>query len=204
MRVLGLVGLTAILAGSLAGCDWSPRREGGDSEGYWLPLTVVVKFDPSVTDVTLEYSDACRQPKTISAGEQMTYVFRREIGMAFERVRIEGTESKQAADGELEVSLGLKEIELAIPRRADHSYPATVHLGGTVVFRDPKGTVLYTKSLRTDVQGQVTTTRQGCDISGLAAVVKDAGTYLAQGLKKELGTSIKLGEYAGQRAAARR
>ncbi len=204
MRVLGLIGLTAILAGSLAGCDWSPRREGGDSEGYWLPLTVVVRFDPSVTGVTLEYNDACRQPKTISAGEQMTHVFRREIGMAFERVRIEGTESQQAADGELDVSLGLKQIELVIPRRADHSYPATVHLGGTVVFRDPKGTVLYTKSLRTDVQGQVTTTRQGCDISGLAAVVKDAGTYLAQGLKKELGTSIKLQEYSGQRAAARR
>jgi hypothetical protein len=119
-------------------------------------------------------------------------------------VRIDESASRQTADGELEISLGLKEIELAIPRQADKSHIAMVHLGGTVVFRDQKGTVLYTKSLRTDVKGEVTTTRQSCDISGLAELVNDAGLFLAQGFKKNLGTSIKLEEYAGQRAAARR
>lgn len=203
MRAIQLVGMATALAGTLTGCGWSPLR-GGDSQGYWLPLTVVVRFDPSVTGAMLEYSDACRQPKTISAGEQLTYVFRREIGLAFERVRIDDPASGQAADGELEVSLGFKEIGLTIPRQADKSHIATVHLGGTVVFRDQKGAVLYTKSLRTDVQGAVTTTRQSCDISGLDEVVNDAGLFLAQGFKTNLGTSIKLEEYAGQRAAARR
>lgn len=191
------------LVGSLAGCDWSPFQRGGDPQGYWLPLTVVVKFDPSVTDATLAYTDACQQPKAISAGAQLTYLLRREIGLAFERVRIEDTTSKPS-DGELEVSLGLQEIELYIPRRADKSHIAKVHLGGTVVFRDPSGTVLYTKSLRTDRQGEVTTTRDGCEVAGLAEVINDAGLILAQGFKRNLGTSVKLQEYARQREAAKR
>jgi hypothetical protein len=204
VKGLRLVGAAMMLAGVfLAGCGMFSQR-GGDSEGYWLPLVVVVRFDPSVTGATLTYADACQQPKTVSAGAQLTYVLRREIGLAFERVRVDETESKPAADGTLDVSMGLKEIELTIPRQADKSHAATVRLGGTVIFRDQAGTVLYTKSLRTDFQGEVTTTRQSCDVSGLAEVVNDAGLILAQGLKKNLGTSVKLQEYAGRREAARR
>ena len=204
MKGLRLVGLAAILAGSLAGCGWLSFQRGGDSQGYWLPLTVVVRFDSSVTGATLTYTDACQQPKTISAGAQLTYALRREIGLAFERVRVDETGPKRAADGELDVSLGLKEIELTIPRQADKSHAATVRLGGTVVFRDPAGTVLYTKSLRTDLPGEVETTRQSCEVSGLAEVINDAGLTLAQGFKKNLGTSVILQNYAGQREAAKR
>ena len=121
MSSIGWVGMAAALAGSLAGCGWLSTR-GVDTQGYWLPLTVVVRFDPSVTGVKLEYSDACQQPRTISAGEQLTYALRREIGMAFERVRIDEAASKQTVDGVLDVSLGLKEIELMIPRQADKSH----------------------------------------------------------------------------------
>lgn len=199
-----LVVLAAVLTGCLAGCEWSPFQQRGDSSAYWLPLTVVVKFDPSITGATLAYTDACRQPKVISAGERLTYVLRREIGMAFERVRFEGADSKQAADGELEVSLGLKEIELMIPRQADKRHGVTVHFGGTVIFRDLAGAVLYTKGVRIDFQGEVDITRQGCEVSGLDEVVKNAALILAQGVKQNLGTSVKLQEYAGQRRAAGR
>lgn len=203
MSGLGYIGVAVALAGSLAGCDWSPFQRSSDSQGYWLPLTVVVKFDPSVTDATLAYTDACQQPKAISAGAQLTYLLRREIGLAFERVRVDDTASKPA-DGELEVSLGLKEIELYIPRQAEKSHIAKVRLGGTVVFRDPSGVVLYTKSLLTNGQGEVTTTRQSCEVSGLAEVINDTGLILAQGFKRNLGTSVKLHEYARQRGTARR
>lgn len=204
MRLSGFIGMAVACAGSLAGCGWSPFQSSGDSQGYWLPLTVLMRFDPSVSDATVAYTDACRQPKTISAGAQLLHVFKREIGMAFERVRIDGMDPQQTVDGALEVSLGLKDVELAIPRQADRSHLATVHLGGTVVFRDQSGAILYTKNLRTDLQGEVTTTRQSCDVSGLAEVVNDAAVILAQGFKKNLGTSVKLQAYAGQREAARR
>lgn len=203
MKRLGYIGIVAALVGGLAGCDWSPFQRSSDSQGYWLPLTVVVKFDPSVTNATFAYTDACQQPKVISAGAQLTYLFRREIGLAFERVRVEDT-APLPADGELEVSLGLKEIELNIPRKADKSHVAKIRLGGTVVFREPSGSVLYTKSLLTQGQGEVTTTRQGCDVSGLAEVINDVGLILAQGFKRNLGTSVKLQEYARQRESARR
>jgi hypothetical protein len=194
----------AWLAVSAAGCDWSPFQRGGDPQGYWLPLTVVVKFNPSVTGATLAYTDACQQPQALSVGEQLTYLLRRELGLAFERVQVDEAALKSRADGELEVSLGLKEVELYIPRRADRSYLAKVHLGGTVVFRTPAGEVLYTKSLRTQRQGEVTTTREGCEVSGLREVVNDAGLILAQGFKRNLGTSVALQEYARQGGAARR
>jgi hypothetical protein len=199
-----LVVLAAVLTGCFAGCDWSPFHRGGDSQGYWLPLTVAVKFDPSVTGATLAYTDACRQPKVISAGDRLTYALRREIGLAFERVQLDGADSKHAADGELEMSLGLKEIELMIPRQADKRHAVTVHLGGTVVFRDLAGAVLYTKGVRIDFQGEVDTTRQSCEVSGLAEVVNDAEWILARGIKQQLGTSVKLQEYAGRREAERR
>ena len=204
MKRLGWVGVAVMVAGGLAGCGWSPFQRGGDTQGYWLPLTVAVRFDPSVTGAMLAYTDACQQPKAISAGAQLTYALRREIGLAFERVRIEGMESKQAADGELEVAMGLKEIELNIPRQADKRYAAKVRLGGTVAFRDQAGTVLYTKSLWTEFEGEVQTTRQSCEVSGLAEVINDAGLLLARGFKTNLGTSVKLQEYAGQREAAKR
>jgi hypothetical protein len=204
MKFIGLIGLAAALAGSLAGCGWSRFQSGPDPQGYWLPLTVLVRFDPSVTGAVMAYTDACQQSRTISAGTQLTYVFRRELGLAFERVRVDGADPKQAVDGELEVSLGLKDIGLAIPRKADKSHLATVRLGATVVFRNQAGAVLYTKSVRTDREGEVQTTRESCDVSGLTEVINDAGLILAQGVKKNLGTSVKLQEYAGQREAARR
>ena len=204
MKFIGFIGVAAVLAGSLAGCGWSRFQSGSDPQGYWLPLTVLVRFDPSVTGAMVPYTDACQQPQTISAGTQLTHAFRRELGLAFERVRVDGTDPKQAVDGELEVSIGLKDVGMAIPRKADKSQPATVRLGGTVVFRNQAGAVLYTKSLRTDLEGEVRTTRESCDVSGLAEVINQAGLILAQGIKKNLGTSVKLQEYAGQRAAAKR
>jgi len=199
-----LIAIAAVLTGCLAGCNWSPFEQRGDSQAYWLPLTVLVKFDRSVIDAALAYTDACRQPQAIAAGPQLTYVLRREIGLAFERVRVEGVESKHAADGELEVSLGIREIELTIPRQVDKRHAVTVHLSGTVVFHDLAGAVLYTKGVRIDYEGEVRTRRQGCEVSGLAEVVNDAALILARGIKQNLGTSVKLQEYAGQRQAARR
>lgn len=204
VKSMSLLGLALVVLSAGTGCGWSPMRGGGDTQGYWIPLTVVVRFDPSVTGATLAYTDACQQPKTLSAGEQLTYVLRREIGLAFERVRVDEAATKQTADGELDVSLSLKEIQLSIPRQADKSHAVTVRLGGTVVFRDQAGAVLYTKSVRTDLPGEVETSRQSCEVSGLAEVVNDAGRVFAQGLKKNLGTSVKLQEYSRQREAARR
>jgi len=202
VKGLKLVVITAMLAGSLAGCE-RLSHPGVDSEGYWLPLSVLVRFDPSVTDATLAYTDACQQPRTLSAGAQLTYVIRRELGLAFERVRVEEAESKQAADGSLDVTLSFNEIRLSIPRQGDKSFAVTVQFGGTIVFRDQAGAVLYTKKVEADVPGEVTTTRQSCEVSGLAEAVNYAGLVLAQGFKQNLGTSVKLQEYSRQRSAAR-
>lgn len=196
--------LVIVVVGEVVGCEWSPFRRGGDPHSYWLPLRVVVKFDPSVTTAALAYEDACHQQKILSVGGDLTYLFRREIGLAFERVYLDVPLEESRAHGELEISLGLKEIELSIPRRADKTYPARVHLGGTVVFRDANGEVLYTKSLRVDRHGEVKTSSVDCEVFGLSEVIMNAGLTLAQGFKRYLGTSVKLMEYAQRARTMRR
>ena len=201
---IGAAGLILAVVAGLTGCGWSPLRSSGDTQGYWLPLAVVLKVDRSVTDATLNYDDACQQPRTMPFGEQLTYALLRQIGMAFERVRIDPEQLKGRADGEVAVSMGLQDVKLLIPRQMDKSHDATITLGATVTFQDAAGAVIYTKGIKTEWQGNVESSRLNCDVKGLAEVVNEAALVLAQGVKTQLGTSIKIRDYAGQREAAKR
>src|SRR5687767_13713511 len=46
---------------SLSGCSGTSKifNRFSEPDGYWLPLTVDLRLDPSVTDAALEYTDAC-------------------------------------------------------------------------------------------------------------------------------------------------
>ena len=96
------------------------------------------------------------------------------------------------SDGVVEVVLGLKELTLLIPRQDTKSYAATITLGATVTYYDAGGNLLYTKNLRTETRGNVDTERQSCEVHGLAGLAHEAVAMLTQGLKKYLGTSIKI------------
>ena len=194
-------GLTValVLPVVLSGCNEMSSRwfvGAGNSQGYWLPLTVGLRLDPSVTEAALAYTDSCGQPQTLPLADRLTPALKRDIGMVFERVLADaqplGTRVAAPADGVVEVVLGLKEIELFILRQANKSYPATITLGATVSYFDAGGTLLSTGNLRTEARGNVDTERQGCEVHGLAGLTNDAITRLAQGLNQHLGTSIKI------------
>lgn len=167
-----------------------------DPQGYWLPLTVDLRLDTSVTEAQLQYTDACRKPQTLPIGDRLKDSLRREIGTVFERVTVGPGSSQRSPDGVVRVALGLQEVALSIYRQATKSYPATVTLGATIDYVDSTGTVLYTKNLKTDARGTVETKDQQCDVRGLAALANQAAATLAQGLKKQLGTSTKIREAA--------
>ena len=167
-----------------------------DPEGYWLPLTVDLRLDASVTEAQLQYTDACRKPQTLPIGDRLKDSLKREIGTVFERVTVGSGSSQRPPDGAVEVALGLQEVAPSIYRQATKSYPATVTLGATIEYTDSTGMVLYTKNLRTDARGTVETKDQACDVRGLAALANQAAGTLAQGLKKQLGTSTKIREAA--------
>ena len=192
---LGCWGLCLILLG---GCRLFVLQEGSDSQGYWLPLTVTLQLDSTVLNATLNYSDSCQQPQMFPAGEPLSYFLIREVGMAFEQVRVDAASFKRPPDGAVEVTLKLNELTMFIPRQTDKSYEATVSFEGTVTFHDHSGSTVYTKSLRTDVRRSIEVNRQSCEVKGLKDLVSDASLTFAQGIKRYLGTSVSLQDYARQ------
>ena len=197
--------LVAVLLTGLVGCNWFSSREGGDSEGYWLPLTVKLRLDPSVTEAELAYRDACGQPRTFPIGDRLKRDLERQIGLVFEHLQTESSSAKHGPpDGTVEVALGLKEVELLISRKGKHQYPATVTVGATVSYIDAAGALLHTKKLRTDFRDEIEVKSEGCEVHGLDGVAYTAVGTLAQGLKEQLGNSIRIREAAEEKAKGRR
>lgn len=198
----------------LAGCEAVSRLFpwSSDAAGYWLPLTVELRLDPSVTEAALDYIDACHQGQRLSIGDPLRESFKREIGMVFERVHVvapagsgdqvpPGSGRAHDADGVVEIALGLKELDLFIAGQGTRTYTATVTLGAIATYVDPNGEVVYSKKLRTERQGTVSTEEGRCEVRGLAAVAAEAAAILAQGFRKHLGTSTKIREAAQAKAA---
>ncbi|WP_447986366.1 hypothetical protein [Nitrospira sp. Nam74] len=186
---------------SLSGCSGTSKifSRFSEPDGYWLPLTVDLRLDPSVTDASLEYTDACGRPQAVSVGERLTASLKKDMGLVFQRIQI--PPAAQKADGAVDVALGLKEADLFIPRQTSKTYPVTVIVGATISYTDADGHVMYTKNLRTEAHGTVETEGQSCEVKGLGAVANEAVTNLTQGLKKHLGTSTKIREAAERKTS---
>lgn len=180
---------------SLSGCGASKIfNRFSEPDGYWLPLTVDLRLDPSVTDAALEYTDACGQRQALPIGERLTTSLKKDLGLVFQRIQV--SPAAQKADGVVDVALGLKETDLFIPRQTSKTYPATVIVGATISYADTDSNILYTKNLRAESHGTVETEGQSCEVKGLGAVANEAVTILTQGLKKHLGTSTKIRDAA--------
>ncbi|HKN86346.1 MAG TPA: hypothetical protein VJV04_05775 [Nitrospiraceae bacterium] len=186
----------ALLLISLSGCSGASKifNRFSEPDGYWLPLTVDLRLDPSVADAALEYTDACGQRQMLPIGERLTTSLKKDLGLVFQRIQMPS--AGQKADGAVDVALGLKETDLFIPRQTSKTYPATVIVGATISYADANGNVLYTKNLRAESHGTVETEGQGCEVKGFGAVANEAVTLLTQGLKKHLGTSTKIRDAA--------
>src|SRR5262245_35616339 len=97
--------------------------------GYDLPLTVHLRSDPSIVGATLTYQDACGQKQDMTIAAPLEYTLKRKTGRVFEKVLTGEKGSSPVPDGFVDTALGLARVDLAIPRRADRRYPATVTLG---------------------------------------------------------------------------
>lgn len=192
-----------LLLVAFTGCSGLTSRPwwGGDSRGYWLPLTVTLQLDATVTTAALDYTNACQQPATLSFGESLTKAVTREVGMAFEHVVSGQTKptGKDIPDGTVQIVLGLKDLQLFIPRHENNDYTAVVALGGTATYLDGNGAVLYTKSIKTEARGNVETELDKCDVRGLDGLVIQAAATLAQGFKTHLGSSNQIRQAAAER-----
>jgi hypothetical protein len=153
-------------------------------------LTVELRWDRTVTEAAISYSDACRQPRTIEIGKELTDQLHREMSRVFERVHLAPAQTK--VDGVVEIALGLSELTLHLFTQRERTYPAMLTLGASLVYADAAGEVLYSKNLRADVQGEVSTENRSCEVSGLPQLAREDIVKLAEGLKTNLSNSTRL------------
>src|SRR5438105_1207595 len=75
---------------SLLGCSGTSKifNRFSEPDGYWLPLTVNLRLDPSVTEAALEYTDACGQRQALPIGERLASSLKKDLGRVFQRLQI--------------------------------------------------------------------------------------------------------------------
>jgi hypothetical protein len=121
---------------TLAGCSSLSSRES-ETIGYFLPLTVHLRSDPSIVGAQLTYQDACGQRQSLPISAPLQELLRRKTGRVFEKVVTGEPRPSSMPDGFVDASLGLAQVDLAIARKVNKRYPATVTLGLTLRTRPP-------------------------------------------------------------------
>ena len=178
-----------------AGCEFFATRSGTSTD-YNLPLTVLVRVDPSIASANIEYRDACGQPGALPINDAVEKQLKKRLSQVFQRIQIRTADSRDAADGAVDVALGFREVNLFIPRKANKSYPATVTLGLDFSYTDQRGAVLHSKKLQSSATGEVETQADRCQVSGLDAVAQEAVAMVVEGMAQQLGTATKIREQA--------
>jgi hypothetical protein len=185
---------------TLMSCSLFSSRDGA-TIGYYLPLTVQLRSDPSIAGAQLTYQDACGQSQSLPIGAPLQDVLKRKTGRVFEKVLTGETGSSSTTDGYVDASLGLAHVDLAIPRKANKSYPATVTLGLDFAYTAADGTGLYSKKIQSIGRGEVDVTEASCEVKGLDKIAQEAMGYVTDGMAKQLGTSNRIIDAAQARQA---
>lgn len=196
--VIGAIVALALLS---AGCFGSKRSEGLSAGGTAvIPLTPALWISPSVTTALISYKDACGQPAIFVIADPLVEAVPKKLSGVFAGVTPQsGPDQQTASTGVIEVGLGLKHIDLVIPRQTPGAYPVTVTLGMELVFLSEDGALLFSKKLQSSGRGEVTVTDRSCDVKGLEPIVQEAIETVTGGLAKQVSESVRVREYAQKR-----
>ena len=184
----------------LTSCSLFSSRDGA-TIGYYLPLTVQLRPDPSIAAAQLTYQDACGQQQFLPIAAPLQETLKRKTGRVFEKVLTAETATSSAPDGYVDASLGLAHVDLAVTRKANKSYPATVTVGLDFAYTAADGTVLYSKKIQSIGRGEVDVTESSCEVKGLDKIAQEAMSIVTDGMAKHLGTSTKIIDAAEARKA---
>ena len=124
-------GVVVALAVLCAGCIGSKRSGGSSgSDTAAIPLTPSLWLSPSISTAVIPYKDACGQPAVFSVADPLVEAVPKKLNRVFTGVTPQfGLEQRVTAAGVIEVGLGLKHIDLVIPRHIQGAYPVSVTLG---------------------------------------------------------------------------
>ncbi len=189
--------LAALL--TLTACGFLSGRSHNLTSGNTLPLTTLVRFDPSVKNAVLRYDDACGTQQTFPIDGRLRAKILSQLGTVFDTLYLDETVGTRIPDGILNLGLGLQEAEVRVPRASTRTYPAAVTLGAEMVYQDPSGNEVYSKQIKVTRTGEVSAQDKQCAIVGLDDVANEAVAVLAEGITKTLVTSTNLQQFAQQR-----
>ncbi|MGQ0696183.1 MAG: caspase family protein [Nitrospiraceae bacterium] len=195
------VAICAILTFALldAGCSWFKRGDGLAGVAV-IPLTPALRLSSSVTTAAVPYQNACGEPASSSIAGPLVEAVPKKLERVFTGVTTQtGAGQTQTSDGFIEVGLGLKQIDLAIPRQVKRTYPVTVTLGIDVAFLAEDGTLLFSKKLQSVGRGEVEVTEESCDVKGLEPVVLEAIDLVTEGMALHVAESVRVRDYAERR-----
>lgn len=183
-----LVGLVLI---TWTGCSRTTRVAPTAAAGP-MPLALLVRLPPAA-ETTLDYKNACGESATVSIAGPLAAELRERLGPAFQRVTLDPA---VPSNGTLDVAIGVKQIDMAIPRRSSSLYPVTVTVGLEAAFVTDDGSKLWTKKIKGSGIGQIEVKEPSCHVIGLEAVVKEAAEIVAEGLARQVSQSGKIRDYA--------
>jgi hypothetical protein len=192
--------VAGLCAATLTHCSFFTSRDGAYT-GYYLPLTVHLRSDPTIARAQLTYQDACGQAQSFPIAAPLQELLKRKTGRVFEKVVTGETASLSEAHGSVDTALGLSQVDLAIPRKVNRRYPATVTLGLDFAYRALDGAVLYSKKIQSVGRGEVEVTDVSCEVTGLDAIAYEAMDFVTDGMALQLGTSSNIQEAAHARKA---
>ena len=192
------VALTLVLSG--IGCSLLKRgKEPVSSQP--IPLTPVVWFSPSVTAAEVPYLDGCGETRSVALADALVGSVPKKLTGIFTGVTTQSqTDEPLASEGVIEVGVGPRRIELAVPKQMPGTYPATMTVGIEMVFLARDGTLLFSKKLEGAGRGTVAVGELACQVEGLEAIVQDAIDSAIDGLAHQIAQSVQIREYAAQRS----
>ena len=188
------------LALSCAGCSF---LKGGKEPVNSQPisLTPVIWFSPSVTTAEMPYLDGCGETRSVALADALVASVPKTLTEVFTGVTTQSqTDETITSDGVIEVGVGLRRIELTVPKQAQGTYPATATIGIEMVFLARDGALLFSKKLEGTGRGTVTVGEPSCQVAGMEAIVQDAVDSATNSLAQQIMQSAQIREYAAQRA----
>jgi hypothetical protein len=188
-----------ILVLSGAGCSLLTRGKEPVSTQP-IPLTPVIWFSPSVTTAEVPYHDGCGEMRSLPLTDALVTSVPKKLMGVFTGVAAQShADEPIASDGVVEVGVGVRRIELAVPTQTPGTYPATAMVGIEMVFLAHDGTLLFNKKFEGTGHGSVTVGQQLCQVEGMAAIVQDAIDSATNGIAQQIGQSMQIREYAARR-----
>jgi hypothetical protein len=157
---------------------------------------VLLRTDPSVEQAVLDYRDACGQAAAVNVEGPLQEALKNKLGLVFQKVVVSSASADVSVDGIVDVALGLKQLDVFVPRKSNRSYPATMTLGLDFSYTDVDGTVRNSKKLQSQSREEVETASDSCAIKGLEDLASQTADKVVEGMAVHLGESAKIREAA--------